>query len=128
NYGVRLLGRRGVMEMILVEPQADFDPAQLREVVNGISFQDGERYADYHTGDKVARSTLSELALYGSSDAAPASGFFGNKTLWIVGILGAGLLLVIGVLALKYFAARRSYTPRQHVAIEHPQSAAVPVV
>ena len=105
NYSVRLLGRRGVLEVIAIQPyQADFDLAPLRDIVKGISFKDGERYTDYQAGDRLAKASMAQLAASENNpDSASASNTAksSHKVLWI-GIGLAGLLLVgVGILLVK---------------------------
>lgn len=54
SHTVRLLGRRGVLEAIVVRPYKGFsDLAPLRQLVKGVSFKAGERYSDYQNSDKA---------------------------------------------------------------------------
>ena len=54
NYNTRILGRKGVMEVVLV-----CDPDQLattlpkfKDLLSKYSFQTGQSYAEYHSGDR----------------------------------------------------------------------------
>jgi uncharacterized membrane-anchored protein len=128
NYSVQLFGRRGVMEVVAVQPQADFDAAPLREMTKNISFQNGERYSDYQAGDKVAPSTLAQMSNYLSGP--DSAGRVGHKTLWIG--VGSGILLlagagfaVTGLLRRRRSVALRKDTaarplPRQPVPASQP--------
>src|SRR3546814_8921797 len=60
NYNTRLLGRRGVMEVVLVaDPQTlDASIASFKELVPGYEFGAGEKYAEFREGDHVAEYGL----------------------------------------------------------------------
>src|SRR5579859_6548136 len=57
NYNTRFLGRKGVMEVVLI-----VKPEQLtetlptfRNLLSGYAYQSGNSYAEYRPGDKIAR-------------------------------------------------------------------------
>ena len=56
NYNTRLLGRKGVMEVVLVckpEALAEIVPT-FKTLLADYSYKTGERYAEYRAGDKLA--------------------------------------------------------------------------
>src|SRR3546814_20825671 len=57
NYNTRLLGRRGVMEVVLVaDPQTlDASIASFKELVHGYEYGAGEKNAEFREGDQVER-------------------------------------------------------------------------
>jgi uncharacterized membrane-anchored protein len=62
NYCVAFLGRKGVITVVGVlpnEPGMDLTP--FREMTGGISFKQGQRYADHQSDDRMAHATLAEL-------------------------------------------------------------------
>jgi uncharacterized membrane-anchored protein len=76
NYSVRLLGRGGIMKADLV-----LSPGQLSQVVpqfdallDGFSFVPGQTYADWRSGDKVAKYGLTALVVGGAAAAAVKTG------------------------------------------------------
>lgn len=76
NYNTRLLGRKGVMEVVLI-----VEPAQLqntlpkfRNVLAGYSYQTGQSYAEYRPGDKVAKYGLGALVVGGAAVGAAKLG------------------------------------------------------
>ena len=78
NYNTRLLGRKGVMEVVLV-----CDPADLQTILptfNGLlgdyKFNTGQSYAEYKPGDKVAKYGLGALVLGGAAVGAAKLGLF----------------------------------------------------
>lgn len=82
NHSTRLLGRKGVMELTLV-----VDPTIYKEIVplyadvmQTFSFQQGQKYAEYREGDKVAEYGLTALVVGGGTAIAAKSGLL--KYLW----------------------------------------------
>ena len=75
NHTVLLLGRSGALSAIAVRPyHGSADLTQLKQLMKGITFKEGERYADYQDGDKIATTSLAKLitgddSLAGSKDA-----------------------------------------------------------
>jgi uncharacterized membrane-anchored protein len=79
NYNTRLLGRKGVMEVVLV-----CDPENLPTILptfNGLlgdyKFNSGENYAEYKPGDKIAKYGLGALVLGGAAVGAAKLGLLG---------------------------------------------------
>lgn len=98
NFNTRLLGRKGVMEAALV-----IDPASLqatlpefKRLLGGYSFIEGQNYASYREGDKVAEYGLTALVTGGAVAVAAKSGLLakllkgGWKILVFVGVAIAG--------------------------------------
>ena len=82
NYNTRILGRGGVMSVTLV-----CDPAKLSSVLpdfksalKGFSYNAGNRYSEYRSGDRTAEIGLSALIVGGATAAAVKTGAF--KWLW----------------------------------------------
>ncbi len=78
NYNTRILGRKGVLSANLV-----VDPEKLQAVVptyeklvQGISFQKGESYAEMRAGDKIAEYGLIGLITGGGVAVALKTGLF----------------------------------------------------
>jgi uncharacterized membrane-anchored protein len=99
NYNTKLLGRRGVMNVVLVSnPQSlDQDTREFKSALAGYSFSEGERYSELRSGDKMAEYGLSALIIGGAAAAAAKSGAFkglakliGVGVLGILGVVGAG--------------------------------------
>jgi uncharacterized membrane-anchored protein len=76
NYAVRLLGRRGVMQAILVsDPQSlDRDMVAFKTALKGYDFTAGERYSEFRAGDRVAEYGLAALVVGGAAAAAAKTG------------------------------------------------------
>ncbi len=99
NYNTRLLGRTGVMEVVLVaEPETlDSAVAEFKEAITDFSFASGEKYAEYREGDRVAEFGLAALIVGGAAAVATKKGFWAV----IAGFLAAAWkFLAVGVIAL----------------------------
>lgn len=97
NYNVRLLGREGVMEVILVGDAASYTEAmaETREILKGFSFTEGKTYAEFRQGDKLAGYGLAALVAGGTLAAAAKTGLltkFFKPILAGVAALGALVL------------------------------------
>ena len=96
NYKTKLLGRRGVMDVVLVcdETQmAEVVPAY-QEVLKGFAFNKEESYAAFSKGDKIAEYGLTGLIVGGGLLVAAKSGLLAK--LWkpiVVGIVAIGAFL-----------------------------------
>jgi len=93
NYNTRLLGRKGVMKVVLI-----VDPDKLAEtlpvfknVLAGYTFQTGQTYAEYRPGDKVAKYGLAALVLGGGAVAAAKLGLFA----WLAVFFKKGWKLIV---------------------------------
>lgn len=102
NYNTRLLGRKGVMEVVLVVP-----PEQLaetlptfRNLLGGYSFQTGQTYAEFRPGDKIAKYGLGALVLGG---AAVGAAKLGLLTWVLVFFKKAWKLVVVAFAAVASF-------------------------
>jgi uncharacterized membrane-anchored protein len=102
NYNTRLLGRKGTMEVVLI-----VEPDRLAATLPGYqalltdySFQQGQQYAEYRTGDKVAKYGLAALITGGAAVVAVKTGLFA----WLILFLKKGWkLVVLGVAAVGAF-------------------------
>lgn len=78
NYTIRLLGKTGFMNVILVSSaeRLDADVKSLKGALAGFEFNTGERYAEFKEGDKVAEYGLAALIAGGAAAVAAKKGFF----------------------------------------------------
>ena len=90
NHSVRLLGRTGMMSAQLVAEPAGVDVsiAEFDQVLTSYAFNEGQRYAEFRAGDKIAAYGLTALIAGGAGAAAVKTGLF--KKLWQL------LVVVIG--------------------------------
>ena len=109
NYDVRLLGRKGYISATLVTDPGPLhaDLPHVQTLLSGFSFQEGKRYADFVSGDKVAEYGLTALIAGGAGAAAMKLGLFaylgklfakGGKLI-VAGLvaLGAGIKKMLGM-------------------------------
>ena len=120
NYNTRLLGRKGVMSVVLIVDPAKL-PASLpkfRELLTGYSFRSGEDYASFQPGNKVAKYGLTALVLGGAAVGAAKLGLLTGllvfvKKAWKLVILG---LVALGAAIKRFFSSlfgRRGETIRR---------------
>ncbi|WP_395732208.1 DUF2167 domain-containing protein [Prosthecobacter sp.] len=101
NYNTRLLGRTGVMEVTLVCEPEEMEKmiAEQEKILTGFSYIEGQRYAEFREGDKVAKYGLTALIAGTGAFAAAKMGLFGKLGLVFAKLGKAAILLVVGVLA-----------------------------
>ncbi len=85
NYNTRLLGRKGVMEVVLIcDPEAFSKTLPVFSgLLNHHKFLSGETYAEYKPGDKIAKYGLGALVLGGGAVAAAKLGLLGPVLLFL---------------------------------------------
>jgi len=105
NYNTRLLGRKGVMEVVLiVEPeQLQETLPTFRNMLANYSFQTGQTYAEYRSGDKVAKYGLAALVVGGAAVGAAKLGLLSGLFL----ILKKGWKLVVLAVAAVIAAIKK---------------------
>ncbi len=79
NYTSRILGRTGVMRVVLVADleTLEQDTKAFKTSLQGFTFNAGETYAEFKQGDKVAEYGLAALILGGAAAVATKKGFWG---------------------------------------------------
>jgi uncharacterized membrane-anchored protein len=103
NFFTKVLGRRGVTTVILVSAPENTAAAvaDLNGVLTGYRFKEGDKYADYRPGDKVAEYGLAGLIVGGAVAAAVKTGLL--KGLWkflLAGIAAFWKVIVAAAVAL----------------------------
>ena len=113
NYNTRLLGRRGVMEVVLVCQPDELSTIlpTFKDLLTGFSYVQGENYAEYRPGDKVAKYGLAALVTGGAVAVAAKTGLLASLVLllkkgWKAIVLGVAALLT----AIKKLFSRGSST------------------
>jgi uncharacterized membrane-anchored protein len=98
NYKVKLLGRRGVMDVILIVDPEELTATlpQFRDLLGGYAYQTGQTYAEYRQGDKVAKYGLAALITGGAAVVAVKTGLFAALVLFLK---KGWKLVVVGVAA-----------------------------
>jgi uncharacterized membrane-anchored protein len=103
NYNIRILGRRGVLELTAVANLEQFDAIdkQTPEILGMVDFKEGSRYADFDPKvDKVAKYGIATLVAGGALAAAAKLGLL--KGLWVF-ILAAKKFIIIAIIAVAAF-------------------------
>lgn len=112
NYNTRLLGRHGYMAVRLVTDPATLDSAkpELESLIAHFSWKQGESYAEWVAGDKVAEIGLTALIVGGA--AAAAAGLLGK--IWKFLVAGvAALVAAIGGLIRRSRGKRKVPVPEE---------------
>jgi len=112
NYNIRLLGRKGVLELNAVAAMNRFAEIeqQTPQILGMVDFKQGNRYADFDPKtDQVAKYGIAALVAGGALAAAAKLGFL--KVFWLA-LLAAKKFIIIGMIAvgayLKRIFSRRS--------------------
>ena len=96
NYKTKLLGRHGVMDVVLVCDEKGMPTIvpEYQALLEGFSFKKEESYASFTKGDKIAEYGLTGLIVGGALLAAAKSGLLAK--LWkplVIGIAAIGTYL-----------------------------------
>lgn len=95
NFNTRILGRTGVVSAELVTDPQTLNTSELgfKTALRGIDFVQGQSYAEFRDGDKVAEYGLSALIVGGTAAAVVKSG--AGK--WLIkGLFAAGVAVLAG--------------------------------
>ena len=89
NYSVRILGRRGTMNVDLVLDPGDLSGVEpkFKSLMTGFHFTGGNRYAEFVQGDKVASYGLTALIAGGATAVAIKTGLFAKLWKFLVFIV-----------------------------------------
>ena len=94
NHQVRLLGRRGVMNVIIVDSPDAIEASiqQIEPILASFEYSEGNRYADFKSGDRVAEIGLAALVAGGGLALAAKSGFLSKfiKPIILFFVVGFG--------------------------------------
>jgi len=101
NYETRLLGRTGVMEVQLVCGPDELQPllTEFQQIMGGFEYVEGQRYAEFREGDKVAKYGLTALIAGTGVLVASKMGLFAQLGVFFAKLGKAAIVLVVGVLA-----------------------------
>lgn len=105
NHNTRLLGRGGVMEVTLVCSPESLSATlpKFKTMLSGFDFVQGQKYAEFRQGDKMAAYGLTGLIVGGGTAALVKSGAF--KWIWKALVAAA---VGIGALAKKIFSRKQT--------------------
>lgn len=106
NYDIRMLGRKGVMEVTLIGDPATYAQAvpTVKNILTGYQFTTGNKYAEWKQGDKIAAVGLAGLVAGGATIAAAKTGLLAK-----LGVLIAkgGKAIIVGIVV--FFGAIGSF-------------------
>jgi len=120
NYSVRLLGRRGSMsvDLVMSPQQAAAVVPQYETMISGFSYNSGQTYADFKSGDKMAAYGLTALIAGGAGAVALKTGLL--QKFWK--LIVAALVALAAALK-KIF---KVITGRGETTISHDQAPTPP--
>lgn len=102
NYNIRILGRRGILVLNAVAGMAQLDDirGEAQGILSAVDFNQGHRYADFISGDKVASYGVTALIAGGAGALAAKTGLLAK--FWKVIVIG--FLAVLGAIK-KFFSS-----------------------
>lgn len=114
NYSVRILGRKGTMnvDLVMAAHQGTEVIPVFENLLGGFQYQQGNRYADFVSGDKVAAVGLTALVAGGAGAVAAKSGLLSK--FWKL-IVAAFVALAAG--AKKLWAALGGKKPEAETGV-----------
>lgn len=104
NHSVRLLGRKGVMDvdLVLSTNQVSSIVPKFDKMLSGFTFVPGNRYAEFRQGDRIAEYGLTALVAGGAGAVLMKTGLLGK--LWkliVAAVVGLGALVGRVITALR---------------------------
>jgi uncharacterized membrane-anchored protein len=118
NHRIRLLGRRGTMNVDLVATPSEYaaSVSDFNSLISGFSYAQGSRYSDFRPGDKVAKYGLAALIAGGAGAVLLKTGLLAK--FW--------KLIVVGIAALGGFIKKifNSIFGSKETKIEDPNKQA----
>lgn len=102
NYNTRLLGRSGVMQVVLVSDPGVLDTAAATlktMLTDGYQFAPGEKYSEFKQGDHVAEYGLAALVAGGAAAVAAKKGVFAVIGAFLAAAWKFVFAIVIGAIA-----------------------------
>jgi uncharacterized membrane-anchored protein len=111
NFSTKILGRRGYTSVIMVTDPTNLNAAEssLDNVLTGYSFNPGETYADWRSGDKVAEYGLAALIVGGVAAVAAKKGLFSV----LAGFLAAAWKFIVASVVAALAWLRRLFAKKQ---------------
>jgi len=98
NENIRLLGRGGVMNVTLVSSDPDFKrvEAEAGAVLGDFNYISGQKYAEFRSGDKVAKYGLAALVVGGAGAIAMKTGLLAKFGVLLVKAWKLVVLVIVG--------------------------------
>jgi uncharacterized membrane-anchored protein len=99
NFFTKILGRRGHTSIVMVSSQSGLPEAEtsLNAVLDGYAYNQGESYAEWKPGDKVAEYGLAALVLGGAAAVATKKGLWAVIASFMAAAWKAVAAAVVGV-------------------------------
>lgn len=99
NYRTKLLGRRGVMDVVLVcdEGQLPTVVPEYQKLLTGFAYKKEEAYASFQEGDKIAEYGLTGLIVGGSLLAAAKTGLLAKLGKFLKPIIIGAVAVFAGI-------------------------------
>ncbi len=112
NFNTRILGRGGVMSVLLIANPNDLDASigELKSMLGNFSYLPGQRYAEYKPGDKIAKYGLAALITGGAAASAVKTGFWKVILTGLVAgwkFIAAGAVAVFGAVS-RFFKKKNT--------------------
>ena len=111
NYTTKILGRTGVITVILVSSpeQMDASIADLKQQLAGVQYASGQGYSEFRSGDKVAEYGLAGLIVGGAAAVAAKTGLLK----YLLGALAAGGKAIVAVVVAAFAGLRAMFSSKK---------------
>jgi uncharacterized membrane-anchored protein len=111
NFSTKILGRRGYTTVIMVTDPTNLSTAEgaLDTILSGYEFNPGERYADWRSGDKVAKYGLAALVVGGVAAVAAKKGLFSV----LAGFIAAAWKFIVAAVVAGMAWLRRLFAKKE---------------
>jgi hypothetical protein len=113
QHTARMFGRRGYLDLVAIRSTQSAEAAPIGDLLDRISFEEGEGYADSIRGDDMCNLSMTELILHDGSKVE-AKGLFSRPSFWagavlavVMAVSGAAILVVRRVR--RQMASQRTY-------------------
>jgi uncharacterized membrane-anchored protein len=101
NYETRILGKNGVMNVVLVTEPGNLNLAvtELKNTLSTFEFNPGEKYSEYKKGDRVAEFGLAALIAGGAAAVASKKGLWAMLMGLLIAAKKFAFVIIIGLFA-----------------------------
>jgi uncharacterized membrane-anchored protein len=105
-HNVRLLGRYGVMSVVLTTELSTIDThkSEIENIIAAFSYKKGKSYSEFIQGDRVSKDSLTDLIASGTGAVADRTGLLKALAEYITTIV-IGVIAFFIVCAVVFFAA-----------------------
>jgi len=101
NYETRILGKNGVIKVVLVTDPGNLNLAvtELKNTLSTFEFNPGEKYSEYKQGDRVAEFGLAALIAGGAAAVASKKGLWALLMGLLIAAKKFAFVIIIGLFA-----------------------------